>query len=296
MTEPKNPSFRVWVKNEAVDFTSAFPTLASAWHALSGLPNLSDFARDLLQRGRERKLSDMQIAWIHKLATDGTARARGEARQPVLAANLNLRPVVAMMEKAAAAAKGFPRIELTCDGHKLVLALAGSKSKSPGTVNITDGRPYGVGKWFGRIDVAGAVQKGRDWHPGVEAKLRQLAADPAKVANQHGVATGRCCFCSRDLSTAESRSVGYGPICADHFGLPWGDTTVADAADAAAKQDLPPATPAAADDNDPFRGLGFDSGDRGTQAQERQDRQEQRRINYLGCSDPYTGSGRYKGD
>jgi hypothetical protein len=31
-----------------------------------------------------------------------------------------------------------------------------------------------------------------------------------------------CCFCGRDLDTAESISVGYGPTCAANHGLPWG--------------------------------------------------------------------------
>jgi len=32
-----------------------------------------------------------------------------------------------------------------------------------------------------------------------------------------------CCFCGRELDTAESISVGYGPVCADKHGLPWGE-------------------------------------------------------------------------
>lgn len=32
-----------------------------------------------------------------------------------------------------------------------------------------------------------------------------------------------CCFCGRDLDTAESISVGYGPVCAAKYGLPWGE-------------------------------------------------------------------------
>lgn len=62
-----------------------------------------------------------------------------------------------------------------------------------------------------------------------------IARDPSTVAQQHGVATGRCCFCGRLLSTAESRSAGYGPDCADRFGLPWGSTAVADEADEQAR-------------------------------------------------------------
>jgi len=34
--------------------------------------------------------------------------------------------------------------------------------------------------------------------------------------------TGNCCFCRRELTDKRSTEVGYGPICADHFSLPWG--------------------------------------------------------------------------
>ena len=37
-----------------------------------------------------------------------------------------------------------------------------------------------------------------------------------------GVMLGSCCYCGKDLSTAESRTVGYGPSCAKRHGLPWG--------------------------------------------------------------------------
>jgi hypothetical protein len=32
-----------------------------------------------------------------------------------------------------------------------------------------------------------------------------------------------CCFCGIELIAGASRKVGYGPICASNYGLPWGD-------------------------------------------------------------------------
>ena len=32
-----------------------------------------------------------------------------------------------------------------------------------------------------------------------------------------------CCFCNRALEDERSTAVGYGPICAGHFGLAWGN-------------------------------------------------------------------------
>ncbi len=56
----------------------------------------------------------------------------------------------------------------------------------------------------------------------IVAALRAIALDPAKAAQAYGTLTGQCCFCSRDLTDARSIDKGYGPVCADHFGLPWG--------------------------------------------------------------------------
>lgn len=54
--------------------------------------------------------------------------------------------------------------------------------------------------------------------------LAAVLADPLAATISAGRATGTCCFCARELTDTRSVSVGYGPICADHYGLPWGDT------------------------------------------------------------------------
>ena len=44
----------------------------------------------------------------------------------------------------------------------------------------------------------------------------------AEQAARFGSVTGSCVFCMRTLTDERSISVGYGPICAEHNGLPWG--------------------------------------------------------------------------
>ena len=66
-----------------------------------------------------------------------------------------------------------------------------------------------------------------DTQTAVANALIALANDPAKAASDYGHLTGTCCFCNRGLTDERSVSVGYGPICAQHFGLPWGDTLTA---------------------------------------------------------------------
>ena len=52
-----------------------------------------------------------------------------------------------------------------------------------------------------------------------------LCLDPITAAALWGKKMNRCCFCGLELSDERSVAMGYGPICADNWGLPWGHTT-----------------------------------------------------------------------
>lgn len=49
----------------------------------------------------------------------------------------------------------------------------------------------------------------------------------AEQAKQFSRLAGRCCFCSHAIDTPESTLVGYGPVCAKKYDLPWGSTAEA---------------------------------------------------------------------
>ncbi len=147
--------------------------------------------------------------------------------------NTNRRPTRAEAERDlerqevgrrfAAAGLKHPKIRLESDrGQYLVLARCGENSRYAGQVQITDGGPFGQSRYFGRIDAAGALTNGRDMNEDVAATLRNLAANPAEMASIYGRRTGACCFCGRPLEDARSIAVGYGPVCAEKFGLEWG--------------------------------------------------------------------------
>jgi hypothetical protein len=135
----------------------------------------------------------------------------------------------------------LPRITLqTATGRPVVLAVSGPRSRVPGAINVTDGRRYPDNTWYGRIAPDGAWNPGRAADGGVTDLLRRFAADPASVASQYGRITGSCCFCQRELTDRRSIDVGYGPVCADNYGLPWGERSerVARPAPAAEEADL----------------------------------------------------------
>lgn len=51
--------------------------------------------------------------------------------------------------------------------------------------------------------------------------LTAFAADPVGMARQYGRRSGRCVFCGLLLTDPRSLAVGYGPVCATKWGLPW---------------------------------------------------------------------------
>lgn len=88
---------------------------------------------------------------------------------------------------------------------------------------VTDGEPFGFNKYFGRIDERGTFHTTPAASGSVINLVGRLGADPVTVAGEYGRLTGNCCFCGLKLTDARSTAVGYGPVCADKFGLAWGE-------------------------------------------------------------------------
>jgi hypothetical protein len=111
------------------------------------------------------------------------------------------------------------------------LNIAGDRAKVPGSLTITDGNKNEAGErgWLGRILLDGTFQPSRECMdalavPAIAARLAAFSADPVTIAGEHGRLTGKCCFCNRGLEDERSTAVGYGPVCASHYDLPWGET------------------------------------------------------------------------
>jgi len=146
-------------------------------------------------------------------------------------------PVVTLLETARQHLK-FPAMIFAAGGAEYRLTIAGERAKRPGTINVTSVGGDGEDReWFGRIDQNGVYEPSQRVDRGTATAVAQallvLARDPAGVAAAYGKRTGRCCFCKIALSDERSTAVGYGAICADHWGLPYPTKTEARAANAA---------------------------------------------------------------
>lgn len=60
--------------------------------------------------------------------------------------------------------------------------------------------------------------------PEEKSELLCLAKDPIEYAKLYGDRSGCCMFCGLTLTTAESVGSGYGPVCAENYGLPWSNS------------------------------------------------------------------------
>jgi hypothetical protein len=128
-----------------------------------------------------------------------------------------------LFAKAKAAGLKYPKIRLETEtGTRVVLHQAGSGSRYVGQVQITDGGRYPDNRYFGRIDLSGALHAGRDMSIDVQTLLTNLGEHPEAVASAYGHLTGSCCFCGILLRDSRSLAKGYGPVCAEKFGLDWG--------------------------------------------------------------------------
>ncbi len=54
-------------------------------------------------------------------------------------------------------------------------------------------------------------------------EIDTLMSNPISESALQGREYGRCCFCNRELDNEGSIQHGYGPICAEKWGLPWSD-------------------------------------------------------------------------
>jgi len=207
------------------------------WLALHDvLPHLNErdrsFANSLIAQSFERGyLSDKQLYWVGVLTERGLAAAFSGTLSPASAAPApapkapSFARIVELFQKAGGRAAIV--FQTAGGSQQFRLSVAGERAQQPGSINVTDaGTSFENRVWFGRIGLDGSWQPSRKIDAAdltlIEAALAAFNADPAAAAASYGHEVGACCFCRRELTDERSVSVGYGPICADRFGLDWG--------------------------------------------------------------------------
>ena len=182
-------------------------------------------------------LSDKQQYWVGVLTTRG--QATKTAPEPVyyppvqesetvssptvqvtasvtapLAANVGKMEGLYNLFNTAKATLQYPKIHLLVAGKPVMVYLG-----KDGIVKVTDGKPYGQNKYFGKVFTDGAWVKGKDADTDVEHLLKCMSLNPAATAKEFGKLSGRCCFCNKKLTDEHSTAAGFGETCSKKWNL-----------------------------------------------------------------------------
>lgn len=203
-----------------------FTTTLSDVEAFEIVSNVrGNFAQSLVSQIRNgRALSARQLPWLHKLAIDELRRTNEIVATRETPAT-RYTAIVSLMQSAAQHLQR-PKVRFVLESGNVQFSIAGSSSRYDGKIIVTDGGGYGSNVFYGVIALDGSFTAHRSSPEWIVAALDALNENPASYAAAYGRRVGACCFCSRTLTTSESLTVGYGPICADHFGLSWGERLV----------------------------------------------------------------------
>lgn len=86
---------------------------------------------------------------------------------------------------------------------------------APGSLAIVIG-----GNYYGAIRPDGRMTQDLAKDIATQKYLLVVAENPINAAKEYAALMGLCSFCGKELTDAGSVEVGYGPVCASHWGLP----------------------------------------------------------------------------
>lgn len=186
----------------------------------------NSFAADLRRAANSRGLSESQARWAHKLANDWLLKMQKSSvnseENSANSVNSEVNQTSALFATFDnARAKGAKRMKIKLQDCILKPSQTGDDVWVLDPHNSVENR-WGTmtPAYLGKVNrIHGIVGSFSD---AVMAQVQAACVNPAGVAAEYGHETGNCSFCSKELTDNRSLSVGYGPVCADKFGLPWG--------------------------------------------------------------------------
>ena len=194
--------FTVVSRGESITFESTFMD-DLAWDLLQFVPG--SFAASLYQAER---LSDKQLAWVHKLAVDFKAQFE------VVDVNQTSQFEALFNAFEAAKGKGAKRLTLRFEGVNVKPNRDLSALWVTSQTEFEQG-DYGMQpKYLGKVTRTSIDSKFSDT---VRETILTASRDPLTAAIKYGKVSGSCSCCGKELTVKESIDRGIGPICAKKF-------------------------------------------------------------------------------
>jgi Family of unknown function (DUF6011) len=97
-----------------------------------------------------------------------------------------------------------------------------SWSRGETELDVSNGRAGENLQSYGSINLKTGGYRVRRQSSSLKDLLDQIDHNPSDYDWSVGGSQSNCCFCSRLLSDPRSVRWGYGPTCAEKYGLPWG--------------------------------------------------------------------------
>lgn len=130
---------------------------------------------------------------------------------------INLTPIADFLLSAQKRGLKNPKLRvLAPDGStELRLSTTSPRSAVPGSIAVVLGADFvgcvrPNGDTTGRFAMDSVLQN----------HLLEVAKNPVQAAQKYAALMGLCSFCGKQLTDEGSTEVGYGPVCAKHWGLP----------------------------------------------------------------------------
>lgn len=176
-----------------------------------------DFAMDLYGTyTSNHTLSRNQWKWVGKLLE------RYTKQEPVYG---SFDPILVMFRLAGSNGLKKPKIRLIGKKGRFVQLnfKPGEKGEKQIGVYVDGWQGHGYRKFAGWISKDMIIPYDTErMTEEVCDVIQELAMDPMGCAKAMAAKLGACMYCGSRLSDDESKNKGYGPVCAEHFGLPWG--------------------------------------------------------------------------
>lgn len=143
-------------------------------------------------------------------------KARVAANTSTSTVQIDLAPIAEFLRAAQARGLKSPKLRVLAPDGRQELRLALTKTGSaPGSISVVLGGEF-VGCIRPTNHTTGQLTKDTN----LQNHLLEVAKDPVRAARDYAALMGLCSFCGLQLTDAGSVEVGYGPVCAKHWGLP----------------------------------------------------------------------------
>ena len=173
----------------------------------------------------KRTWSDRQEFYANKLDKEfeldaATSRMEAKEAKQAKAAPMHIPNIAAMFNLALAHKLSWPKITIAYKGQTYIPVVI-SYNMHHNCIQFKIDKKLKA--TFKMLEGPNAVEDSR-W-PIKEDSFREwikwVEANPTEAAKVSGKLTNQCCFCNRALTDERSVIHGYGPVCAQNFGLPW---------------------------------------------------------------------------